>query len=378
VTWDRGEAALPTVEDMLARLGIDAGRGEPEELPHNQRLTPGVWLVRTGDGQPAVLKYLCADREPGETRWDAHWTAQDQDPCRWNYWAREPLAYQHQLTDVYAEAGIRAPACLGSHVDEREAMLLLEWVDGQPGDSWPVGLYGPAAEALGRAQAGFSVGEPLPAFPWLSRGFLRQYSSEKVVEWELLDDDAAWQHPIAREVFPATLRDSARFVHANRERLYRISESLPQTLCHLDFWPKNLIRRAGGEVVLIDWAFAGVGSIAEDVGNLVPDACFDHFISAEHLPELEQVIFDGYLRGLRAGGWNDDPRLVQLGMWSSSVKYDWLTPLTLAQLGQDRQYRYGGEGEIDATFKFRERGQALLFVAGWARQAIDLADQLGL
>lgn len=110
----------------------------------------------------------------------------------------------------------------------------------------------------------------------------------------------------------------------------------------------------------------------------MPDACFDHFVSAAQLPELEQVSFDGYLRGLRSAGWNDDPRLVQLGMWSSSVKYDWLTPLTLAQLGQDRQYRYGGEDEIDPRFKFRERGQALLFVAHWARQAIDLADQLGL
>jgi Phosphotransferase enzyme family len=369
---------VPTVEEMLARLGVDAGHGEAEALPHNCRLTPGVWLVRTGDDRPAVLKYLRADREPGETRWDAHWTARDQDPCRWNYWAREPLAYAHRLTDVYAEAGIHAPVCLGSHIDGREAWLLLEWVEGQPGESWPVGPYGPAAEALGRAQARFLVGEPLPAFPWLSRGFLREYSSEKVVQWELLDDDATWQHPIARKVFPAALRDGARFVHANRERLYRISESLPRTLCHLDFWPKNLVRRPGGEVVLIDWAFAGLGSIAEDVGNLVPDACFDHFIRAEQLSELQQLIFDGYLRGLRSGGWNDDPRLVQLGMWSSSVKYDWLTPLTLAQLTQERQYRYGREGEIDATFKFRERSQALLFVAGWARQAIDLADHLGL
>jgi hypothetical protein len=65
-------------------------------------------------------------------------------------------------------------------------------------------------------------------------------------------------------------------------------------------------------------------------------------------------------------------------MWSSSVKYNWLTPLILAQVGQDRQNRYGGEGEIDATFKFRERIQVLLLVAGWAQQAIDLAEHLGL
>jgi hypothetical protein len=60
------------------------------------------------------------------------------------------------------------------------------------------------------------------------------------------------------------------------------------------------------------------------------------------------------------------------------VKYDWLAALTLAQLSQDRQYRYGGEGEIDPLFKFRERSRVLLFNAQWARQAVDLADRLGL
>ncbi|MGI9006829.1 MAG: hypothetical protein ACR2FU_11655 [Streptosporangiaceae bacterium] len=60
------------------------------------------------------------------------------------------------------------------------------------------------------------------------------------------------------------------------------------------------------------------------------------------------------------------------------MKYDWLAALTLAQVGQDRQVRYGGAGEIDAAFKFRERSRALLYNAQWARQAMDLASQLGL
>ena len=87
---------------------------------------------------------------------------------------------------------------------------------------------------------------------------------------------------------------------------------------------------------------------------------------------------EGYLSGLRAAGWRDDPRLVRLGMWSSAVKYDWLAAFTLAQVSQERQQRYGGEGEVDAGFKFAERSRALLFNAGWARQALDLADELGL
>jgi hypothetical protein len=363
---------------LLARLGTGTAGDEPEPLPHNRWLSPGVWRVRTTEGHLAVLKYVRSDRSRGETPWEAHWTAKDQEPHRWNYWAREPLAYQHRLSDAYAEAGVQVPACLASSIDDGEALLLLEWVDGAPGETWEVGSYGPPAEALGRAQAPFLNGRAVPAFPWLSEGFLRDYSTEKPVEWGLLDDAETWQHPVVRQTFPPGLREGAVFVHANRERLYRVSEALPRTLCHLDFWPENLFLRPGGEVVLIDWGFAGLGSIGEDVGNLVPDACFDHFAEADDLPLLEQVVFDAYLRGLRSAGWNEDPRLVQLGMWSSSVKYDWMAPFTLAQAGQDRQYRYGGDGTIDGVFKFRERSRVLLFISGWARQALELAEQMGL
>jgi hypothetical protein len=369
---------LATVEEMLERVGVPPRGVVATELPHNGWLSPGVWQVRTSSGQHGVLKYTSSERSRGATLWEAHWTARDGDPRRWTYWRREPLAYQHDLAGAYAESGITAPRCLGLHIDGVEAVLLLEWVDGEAGEEWQVGSYGPAAEALGRAQAPFLRGRPLPSVSWLSDGFLRDYSSEKPVQWELLDDDDAWAHPVARQVFPARLRDDVLFVHAHRDRLYRISESLPRTFCHLDFWPKNLFRLPSGHVVVIDWSFAGAGAIGEDVGNLVPDSVFDHFIAAAQLPRLEQVVFDGYLRGLRSAGWDDDPRLVQLGMWSSAVKYDWLAALTLEQLQQDRQYRYGGSGEIDPVFKFGERSRALLFNARWARQAIELASRLGV
>jgi hypothetical protein len=367
-----------TVGELAGRLGVDADEVAGEELAHNPWLSPGVWRVRTREGRQGVLKYTSSDRSRGDTPWEAHWTARDHDPRRWTYWCRESLAYQHDLAVAYAGSGIVAPACLGVDVKGGESVLLLEWANGEPGELWPVTSYGPAAEALGRAQAPFLLGRPVPPFSWLSERFLREYSSEKPVDWELLDDDDAWAHPVVRQNFPAGLREGALFVHAHRERLCQISESLPRTLCHLDFWPKNLFRRADGQIVLIDWSFAGDGAIAEDAGNLVPDAVMDHFVAADQMPRLERAVYEGYLRGLRAAGWEDDPRLVQLGMWSSAVKYDWLAPLALAQVRQERQYQYGGAGEIDPAFKFRERSRALLFNSQWARQAIELASRLGL
>lgn len=368
----------PEPAELLARAGASPGSAITGELAHNQWLSPGVWEVRTGTGQRAVLKYTRSDRRRGETPWDAHWTAGDADPRRWTYWRREPLAYQAHLADAYAGSGILAPACLGADVDETAAVLLLEWVEGVPGDTWPADWFGPAARALGRAQAGFLTGDSLPDHGWLSRSFLRDYSSEKPVDYALLDDDEAWQHPVALATFPPGLRDGLRYLHAHAERLLRISESLPRTFCHLDFWPKNLFRRPDGQIVLIDWSFAGLGAIGEDAGNVVPDSVFDHFLAADDLPALESAVFTGYLGGLRDAGWRGDERLVRLGMWSSSVKYDWLGPLTLAQLRQEKQYRYGGGGEIDATFKFSERSRVLLNNSRWARQAIELADRLGI
>jgi hypothetical protein len=54
-----------------------------------------------------------------------------------------------------------------------------------------------------------------------------------------------------------------------------------------------------------------------------------------------------------------------------------MAAFTLAQVFQQRQYRYGGGGEVDAGFRFRERSRVLLFNARWARQALELADELG-
>jgi hypothetical protein len=367
----------PTPGQLLARLGVDPDGVEIEPLIHNRWLTPGVWQVRGGGLQRAVLKYVTADRDRGETAWDAHWTAADKSSRRWTYWLRETLAYRDGLVAAYRGSGVSAPECLGALVGDRDALILLEWIEGRAAETWTVEEYGAAAEALGRAQAPFLAGRPLPAVKWLSRGFLRDYSSEKPVDWSLLDEDAAWEHPLVQATFPAGLRAAVTFLHAHRERLYQLSEALPRTLCHLDVWTKNLFRRPDGQIALIDWSFVGEGAIGEDVGNLVPDAVFDHFVAADELPKLEEVVFDSYLAGLRAAGWVGDPRLVQLGMWSSAVKYDWLAPATLAGVRSDRQYRYGGTEEIDAAYKFGERSRALLFNANWARQALELAEQLG-
>lgn len=328
-------------------------------------------------GEATILKCLGADRPVAQSPYEAHWAVGLDDPRRWNYWAREGLAFVHGITDSYEVGGIVAPRLLTDFGNDREIVLLLEFVDGVPGERWDVGDYTHAARALGRAQAPYVTDRPVSSFPWLSRRFLREYSAEKPVDWSLLHDDEAWSHPLVREHFPPELRDAAMWLHSARDRLYELAERLPRTLCHLDFWTKNLILKGDGTVALLDWAFVGDGAIGEDVGNLVPDAAFDHFVSADTLPALHNAVLAAYTDGLRDAGWTGDARLVELGMCASAVKNDWLTPWMLASANAERQLRYGGIEPIDADHRFSERGVALLHNARMARRAFDLATELG-
>ena len=293
---DRQNAAAPTQEklsdprELLDRLGVQA-RVDPEPLAHNGWLTPGIWKVHTPKGA-AVLKHLSAHRPSGKTAWEVHWSAGDHDPHRWNYWVREALVYRDRLIDAYAGSGLFAPEPLAVEVSDEDAVLLLSWEAGRPAELWEAAGYAPAARALGRAQGPYLVDRALPDREWLTRGFLRDYSTEKPVEWWALEDDDAWAHPLAREAFPPGLRDRLRFVHNNRERLYQVNEALPRTLCHLDFWTKNLIASPSGDTVVLDWAFLGLGALGEDIGNLIPDSVFDMFLPAQSLQLLETVVFE--------------------------------------------------------------------------------------
>jgi hypothetical protein len=364
--------------ELIRRVGVDPSGWRIEDLAHNRWLTPGIWRLERGH-ERAVVKWLSADRASGSTPYEQHWTARSHEPTRWNYWAREALVFQSGAATDFCGEGLVAPTCRAVEVTERDAVIVLDLVDGVAGEHWSIPDYAAAAKALGLAQSGYLSGRrTTPGPAWLSRQFIREYGTEKPVDWTLLNDDRAWEQPLVADCFPAELRPLATELHNRRDDLLAIIERLPRTLCHLDFWTKNLIRRPDGNIAVLDWAFVGDGAIGEDIGNLIPDAAFDHFIPSAKLPELDAAVVAAYATGLHAGQWDGDPDLVQLGVWASSVKYDWLTPFMLASASAVRQMKYGGTEDIDAAFRFRERGEALLFNARRAILALDLAARVSL
>lgn len=347
---------------------------QPETLRFNpdNATTGTVERVHDADGGTRVRKQL---RRAGTTTTaPAHWNS-SATPTAWNYWARE--------AEVYADPALRAglvgtgldlPAAevVGRVQDQPDTIdLWLEDVHGTPGADFTLTDHVATATALGRWQAR----PPRPTPAWASRGFLRDYSTSRPGDLDLLQDDAgadeAWAQPLIRATWPTDLRAGWRELLDHREDLLGIVEGLPRTLCHLDAWVSNAIRRPTGDVVLLDWAFAGDGAVGEDLGNYLPDAVFDLFWPAERLAELEAACWPAYLGGLRAGGWGGTEREARLGVVASCVKYLWLPPLLLQRAGAGEHSAY--HRRADTEHLYHQRGTALAHLVGWCREALDLA-----
>lgn len=347
---------------MAAVLGDDGAALRAQELTHNagNQATGGIWRV-FGPAGRAVVKVASAGGG-GHAAWA---TSERED--HWNYWRREPLAYQTGFAHaVYADAGLGAPRLLAAVAPRPGTVALwLEDVAGLPGGRWPVARLADVAERLGRAQAGWAGRDP--AHTWLSRRWLRQYVASKPIS-----EPVAWDHPLVSAVWTAELRAGLRRLWQRRAVLLDLAEALPQTTCHLDVWPMNLIARGAGpgaEIVLLDWAFVGAGAVGEDVGNLIADSVADGLIDPGLLPEIDQAVTAAYLAGLRAGRWRGrDAQVRHAVAVTGAAKYCWLAPLMIQRLaGGDGQGFYDRRGTEEVL---RGRAGMLRLVADWGRTAL--------
>jgi hypothetical protein len=291
--------------------------------------TAGIWRVR-GPAGSAVLKVARPPAGPEPAR--AFPTS--DEPGHWNYWRREALAYQTGLAaTAYADAGIAAPELLATAARAGGGIeLWVSDVTGAAGWDWPAPRLGRFARELGASQARWAG--RVPGLPWLSRRWLAQYLAEGPPRVTQVAD-ADWDHPGLAAVWPAALRQRLRRLHADHGRLLARAAGAERTLCHLDVWPANLID-AGGTSVLLDWSFAGDGAVGEDVANLIIDSCTDGLMDVTLLPEIAASVTDGYLRGLRDGGWKGSADAVRATIAAcGAAKYSWFAPMVAGRAARD-------------------------------------------
>lgn len=235
------------------------------------------------------------------------------DPAGSAYWQREPLLYRSGiLTDV--PAGLRAPRCFGcSEQPDGTVWLWLEYVEEDGCHTWPLARWALAARHLGQFNGAFLTGRPLPNAPWLPAGRLRAWLAR---HGPLVARIAAARAvPELRRFWPAPVVDAILRLWDEREGFLNALERLPQTFGHGDAIRRNLLahKRLDGaeETVAIDWEHAGRYTVGEEVGQTLSVAAAFFDLDPADLPALDDLLFAGYLAGLRDAGWRGDPRPVR-------------------------------------------------------------------
>jgi hypothetical protein len=245
-------------------------------------------------------------------------------PSAWNYYRREADAYESGWLDDLP-GSIAAPRSFGvieEHPDGT-CWIWLEDITDIIGPQWPLEHYAVVARHVGQFNGAYLTGQPLPDWPWLSSGWLRGYVAQAASTMAPLRDSL--DHPLVRRWLPGDASDRLFRLWEERDVFLDVLDRLPQTVCHLDLFRRNLFARktADGDhqTVAVDWAFAGRGAIGEDLVPLVQASVAFYEVELDKAQALEEIVFEGYLKGLRDAGWRGDPRQVRLGYTAASLRY---------------------------------------------------------
>ena len=237
------------------------------------------------------------------------------DPAGARYWKRELLAYQSGLL-ANLPAGLSAPRCFGVlEWPDGECWLWLEEITDAARGRWSPERFLAVAHQLGRFNAAYLTTRPLPAYPWLSQGWFRRHVAAAAADVAQLP--GLRDHPFLRLALPGATADRVLRLWEERDTLCDALDRLPQTFCHLDINPRNLLvrDRGSGEIqsVAIDWEFAGVSAIGAELASLIGGSLVFGLTDLDTADELEAGVMDSYLAGMQETGWGGDERHVRLG-----------------------------------------------------------------
>lgn len=258
-------------------------------------------------------------------------TAHGIHPNDWNYYKREADAYRSGWLNELPD-GISAPRPFGivDYPDDT-CWLWLEDIQGIK-NQWTMQDYEQVARNIGKFNGAFLSNEAIPQQPWMSSNWIREYVNSSSEGMKILSNSL--DHPLAKRWYPANTSEKIFQLWQQREVYFKAMDQLPQTICHLDFFRRNMFLSensdAHSDATAIDWAFAGFGCVGADINPLVIVSLAFFDVPLGQAKELDQIVFNGYLDGLQQTGWRGDPRQVRLGYLISNMRYllnevgDWM------------------------------------------------------
>jgi hypothetical protein len=299
------EALIPKVMAVLGEPLLDLGEWKSELLTTDIEIANRVvrlsGLAQTGNGaRPWSLIHKTIRQKMNPD---------DHTLRSLSYPAREALAYRSGLLDNLPR-GLAAPRCYAAEQDDQGIFYLwLEDLQDGIGKPWSLAHHGKVARCLGYANGVYLSGLPLPDYPWLSQGCVRMFTEQAA--GCLNDLSVTARMPLFRRSFQGLGTDFLQEAWQRRGLFLDSLERLPQVFCHFDAWQANLFwRQAGegqGQIVAIDWAFAGTGAVGEELAALV----FMDVPENETPQQFYETCLEGYLKGLAEAGWQGDPAMVR-------------------------------------------------------------------
>lgn len=236
-------------------------------------------------------------------------------PSDWNYWKREILAYRSKLVTELS-GNLVAPRCYGitEHPND-EWHIWLEDIQ-ETSKNWTLDCHGTAARHLGQFNGAYLDYQFLPKEePWMFRGRVRHWPALAAPAFDGFQRYAL-SPPGQRWLQPQNV-DLMQQLLSNQNRLVAQLDTLPICLCHHDGFRGNLLSRhredTGPQTVAIDWSMFGYGGIGEEAGITTALGLTWLAVPGTQAREMDQMIFESYVDGLRDTGWKGDVRLVRFG-----------------------------------------------------------------
>ena len=317
------------IEGWKARK-LDGGIGNPVSLGlyrfEGVGVDKGEWLDWS-----IILKVIQSPSNLGYANF-----RDGDDPAHWDYWKRELLVYQSGWLESLPE-GISAPHCFEAiELPGNIAGIWMEDVQDSFSGNWPLYRYALTARHLGRLNGTYISRRELPSYPWFSHNRTRQWLS--TIAWR----DFPWDHPRARQQFPALEVNSFRQMLQDHNRFLNRLEQLPYTVNHGDTYPANFKSRRSTrnqeQTVAMDWALAGIEPLGDDLGQLVYGTYMN--LKGYKLHDISHTLFTSYINGLEDSGCRVDPKWVRFGYAASAAFRVGLFKLLLLRQMLDKEEDY--------------------------------------
>ncbi|WP_240548086.1 phosphotransferase [Paenibacillus lignilyticus] len=119
-------------------------------------------------------------------------------------------------------------------------------------------------------------------------------------------------------------------------------ERLPRTFSHQDFYELNIMLNNAyiqdQKLAVIDWQFASISGIGEDLGRFLGLSLSRGNVPADEFHDFKELLITSYIEGLGRAGWHGDESFPRFGYLAAfALRSVWEVPKLLRKMEQDAE-----------------------------------------